>query len=416
MSRALKNKIGFYLGLILLSLGISPLTTTLFPQIGNIIEPFILLGVFLINKNNSYSIPFSSTFRSQISIIVLILLILFSFIGVFTPKGYQENLYKFIYADFRSCYLFIYTILLFFNNNWSLYQKMDFLKKILWIIIIWGFIYSYQRISENVTTDSIERTLGIPMHFLVIQNFLYYNKKLKIHLILLGMGAYYAVFSFARINIAFFCLQIFIVMTPLLLSKSNSMKQSVSKYIAFFLLLVAFIYFIPKAYDFYSSSEGGRAQINRIFGVTNSLSESEGERVKSLYVPFTDIDFFLIPEGIGWRNHIIKIQQRYNYKILSTQDSCWLYLFYHFGVLGGILSVSILFRYIFRFMVFSLKNFSIFSLERIYLLLAFGIGFFTQGVYFTVPQNAVAGGLMLALLSIKMFNRKSLSFKVKNEF
>lgn len=49
MSRALKNKIGFYLGLILLSLGISPLTTTLFPQIGNIIEPFILLGVFLIN-------------------------------------------------------------------------------------------------------------------------------------------------------------------------------------------------------------------------------------------------------------------------------------------------------------------------------------------------------------------------------
>lgn len=67
-------------------------------------------------------------------------------------------------------------------------------------------------------------------------------------------------------------------------------------------------------------------------------------------------------------------------------------------------------------MVFSLKNFSIFSLERIYLLLAFGIGFFTQGVYFTVPQNAVAGGLMLALLSIKMFNRKSLSFKVKNEF
>ena len=39
-----------------------------------------------------------------------------------------------------------------------------------------------------------------------------------------------------------------------------------------------------------------------------------------------------------------------------------------------------------------------------FLLLAFLMGYFTQGIYFTVPQNAVAGGIMLFLVSKQNYN------------
>ena len=40
-----------------------------------------------------------------------------------------------------------------------------------------------------------------------------------------------------------------------------------------------------------------------------------------------------------------------------------------------------------------------------FLLLAFLMGYFTQGIYFTVPQNAVAGAIMLFLISKKNNNK-----------
>lgn len=403
--------LGLFSGYFLLALGVSPLTTQMFPTIGNIIEPFILLGTFLINKNNNYKIPFSSVFKNKKSIAILASLFIFAIIGCLTPISinYSEIIYKNIYADFRSCYLFIFSILLIFNNQWKSEEKEIFLKRLIWIIIILGFIYSYKIISKNtINTDGvIERTLGIPVHFLLIQNFLYYkSRKYWIHFILLAIGAYYAIFSFARINIVFFTMQILIVITPLLFSKSKKISQTLCKTLIIITLISSIFYIVPKAYDYYSSSEGGRAQINRIIGVGESLEKSEGERVKSIYIPFTDIENFILPEGIGWRNHIDKIQKRYDRKILSTQDSCWLYLFYHFGFFVGLYCIIILFRYLTKSFLYSIKHFSIESLEKFYLSFAFLIGFFTQGIYFTVPQNAVAGGIMLTLLSINTFKHK----------
>lgn len=399
------NKFWLLIGYFSLALGISPLTTQILPQIGNIIEPFILFGIFLINKNNSYKIPFSIVFKSKRSISILIFLFAFSIIGCFTPTGlnYTNDLYKHIYADFRSCYLFIYSILLISNNQWIYEQKEQFLKRLFGIVIILGFIYSYRLISENAlnTNGTIERTLGIPFHYLIIQNLLYYkSRRYWIHFVLLAIGAYYAIFSYARINIAFFLIQILIVVTPLLLSKSKKISHSLLKFTVLITLISSLSYIIPKAYEYYSSSEGGKAQINRIIGTGNSIKENEGERFKSLYMPFVDIDNYLLPEGIGWRNHIDKISKRYNYKILSTQDSCWLYLFYHFGFFIGLYSVFILFKNLSKFIIQTITHFSINTLERFYVLLAFLIGFFTQGVYFTTPQNAVAGGIMLILLFI----------------
>lgn len=405
-SRIKRSHIYLYIGYILLALGLSPLTTQMFPQIGNIIEPFILLGVIIIYRNTPYKIPFINTFKQRKSIVCLFLLMVLAIIGYFTPTiGINLNeVPKLIYADFRSCYLFIYTLLLLHNKQWITEQKVDFLKKLLWLIIFMGFYYSYNRISANVMLQdggSVERTLGIPMHFLVAQNLLYCKEsKIWPHLILLAMGAYYATFSFARINILFFVVQVLIVATPLMLKKSKTLLQSLAKFTFLVAIVVSLAYVVPKAYDFYSSSEGGRAQIARITGNFDSVSKSEGERTKSLYVPFTEADWFLLPEGLGWRNHIKKIGEHFNYQILSTQDSCWLYMFYHFGLIGGLIGAWMLIHYVFRFLSRAITHFSLDMIEKTYMLFAFLVGFFTQGIYFTVPQNAVGGGIMLALTGL----------------
>lgn len=387
------------LGYIILSLGLSPITTTLLPSVGNLIEPYIIVGLYIINKDNPFRIPFVRVFRSKSSILALVFLFAMALVGLFTPQGTitMGNMYTNIYADFRACYIFFYTLLLLLDRNWTSEHKVFFLKMLVWPIIVWGFIYSYRVLGVN--TEEGERTLGLPVHFLLIQTFLYFkSRNYFVHFVLLGIGAYYAVFAFARINIFLFVIQVFVMALPLFLSKAQSIRQSLLKLVAAGLLVWAFCKVIPMAYDFYLSSEGGKAQIERITGAVNSTSESEGERTKSLYVPFTDADFFLLPEGLGWRNHVYKIAHHYNYKIMSTQDSCWLYLYYHFGFLGGLFFSFLLLRYLLKCMK-RMRVFTIENSEKVLMGIAFAMCFLTQGIFFTVPQSALAGGVMLSFLS-----------------
>lgn len=265
-----------------------------------------------------------------------------------------------------------------------------------------GFVATYDKVQANLLgVNEVERLLGIPVHFLVIQTFLYCREQKFIPcLLLLILGAYYAVFSFARINIFFFVIQLMMVFCSLVISKSKSLWQSLFKKLTIVLVIASLFYVFPKAYDFYSSSETGKVQINRM------TEEDEGERKSSLIVPFTDVDFYILPEGLGWRNHIDKIGRHYNYKILSTQDSCWLYLFYHFGFIVGLIISILIFEFIIKNYRYSLSHFSVDTLLLGLLLLAFLMGFFTQGIYFTVPQNAVAGAFMLFLTSKQYNNHK----------
>lgn len=393
MSKFRKRYFKLILGYILLALGVSPLTQLIVPSVGNLIEPFILAGIWLIDKYNPYKIPFLRVFKSRWSINALLFLLAMALIGLFTPTGKitMGNFHTNIYADFRSCYIFIYACLLMLHRGWTSEQKIQFLKRLLWIVILFGFVYSFNKISINV--EAKERTLGVPTHFLVIQSFLYYrNRNYIAQLLLLSLGAYYAIYTFARINIFFFAAQIAMVVNPLLAFKSNTFKQSVLKVTALCALTYSLYIIIPAAYEYYMSSEGGKAQINRIVEAINNTGESEGERTKSLYVPFTDADFFLWPEGLGWRNHVSKICNHFNNKILSTQDSAWLYLYYHFGLIGGMVCCIFLFRYLWK-LVKSARNMTMMeSMEKMFMLSAFLMGFFTQGVYFTVPQNALGGG------------------------
>lgn len=394
LSRFLSLSIGY----LLLSLGVSPITSKLFPGIGNVIEPFIFIGALIITRKESFHIPFWEVFKSHKSIVALVLLVIFGLVGLVTPIGNidDNDLVKFVYADFRSCYLFYYSFLLLCNNKWDNEQKVIFLRKIVWIIIVMGFYATYDKLNENIIGNgsSVERVLGIPTHFLVIQSFLYSRMSRYIEsVILLVLGGYYAVFSYARINIFFFAVQVLLFLIPLLITKSRGFFQSATKKMVLIGVVVSLFYVIPKAYDYYTSSEGGRAQVQRI------QDGQESERTNSLFVPFTDMDFYFLPEGLGWRNHIYKLGQHYNYKILSTQDSSFLYLFYHFGFFIGLfLNVYILFS-IYKNFVREVKHPTSVTFLIGLVALAFLMGFFTQGIYFTVPQNAVAGGLMLYIIT-----------------
>ncbi len=394
LSRFLSLTIGY----LLLGLGISPITSTLFPSLGNLIEPFIFIGALIITRKESFHIPFWEVFRSQKSIIAIILLVLFGLIGLVTPIGniVSNELYKYVYADLRACYLFYFSFLLLCSNKWNNEQKVIFLRKIVWIIIVMGFYATYNKLQENIIDNgsTVERVLGIPTHFLVIQSFLYSrtNKYLQ-SIILIVLGGYYAVFSYARINIFFFGVQVLLFLVPLLITKSRGFFQSAAKKVVLVGVVVSLFAIIPKAYDYYTSSEGGRAQVQRI------QDGEEGERTRSLIVPFTDMEFYLLPEGLGWRNHIYKLGQHYNYKILSTQDSCFLYLFYHFGFFVGLFLNLYILLSIYKNFMKQIKHLTSDTLLIGLVALAFLMGFFTQGIYFTVPQNAVAGGLMLFIIT-----------------
>lgn len=400
----IEGTLGLFFGYFLIALGISPLTTTMFPQIGNIIEPFLLVGIVFVNKYNYSKIPFKDTFLGKKNLFLIIILLIFSLIGLLTPiVAANNNEYqKLVYADFRSCFLFGYSLLLFSNRKWNIKEKAVFLKRIIWIIIIMGFVATYDKLQANILgVNDVERLLGIPVHYLVIQTYLYCREqKYTFCILLLALGAYYAVFSFARINIFFFVVQLLTLLCSLVVSNGKSLWQSLFKKMTIVLVVSSLFYIIPKAYDYYSSSETGKAQINRI------TEENEGERKSSLIVPFTDFDFYIYPEGLGWRNHINKISSHYNHKILSTQDSCWLYLFYHFGFILGLIINILIFRYIIINYKFYLSHFSTNSILLGFLLLGFLMGYFTQGIYFTVPQNAVAGGIMLFLISKQNYNDK----------
>lgn len=390
-----RNNIGIALGYSALALAFSPLTTHL-PG-GNIIEPFIIIGIYLLNSYNSFQIPFRKILTSNNCIYCILGLLAMSLIGFFTPTSQvMGNFYKNIYADFRSCFIFFFTLQLLKDNSWKDEDKEIFLKLLIWLIILLGFIDSYQRI--EVSRISGDRVLGIPYIFLVLQTFLYSERRnFAVFALLLSIGAFYAINSLARINILLFSTQVIIIIASIATQKSKSTLQSIFKISALCLIAILIFKFVPKAIELYESSEGGKAQIDRLTNIVDSKGESEGERTKSTYVMWEEPEYFIIPEGLGWRNHVDKISTHFHYKILSTQDSCWLYMYYHFGLIGGfLLSFLLLKRYV--DFIISIKINSE-NICKCILMVTFLICFSVQGVFFTVPQFALGGGIMLAYVS-----------------
>lgn len=385
-----------FTGYLLLCFGLSPLSVSLFSSIGsNIIEPFVLAGALIVSKKESFHIPFGEVFKSKQNIITITTLILLGIIGLMTPIGISDNrlLFKYVYADLRTCYLLYFSFLLFRNKSWSSEQKVSFLKKFNWIIIAMGFLATYNKLHID-NTSSAERVLGIPVHFIVIQSFLYSRTNhYLLNIILLSLGGYYAIFSYARINIFFFAIQVLLFSFPLLTSSTRNKFGTVTRKILLVGTVAILSFAIPKAYDFYVSSETGKTQVDRI------ENGKEGERVSSLIVPFTDMDFYLTPEGLGWRNHIYKLGVHYNFKIISTQDSCFLYTFYHFGFFAGLFFNAYILFSILKNFIRKAKHPDLETLQIGFVALAFLMGFFTQGIYFTMPQFAAAGGIMFYIIT-----------------
>ena len=124
-----ESTLGLFFGYFLIALGISPLTTTMFPQIGNLIEPFLLAGVVFVNKYGCSRIPFKDVFLNNKCLLLIIVLLIFSIIGMFTPSIIihkdNDGILKLVYADFRSCFLFGYSMLLFTKVSQVKIHKRD---------------------------------------------------------------------------------------------------------------------------------------------------------------------------------------------------------------------------------------------------------------------------------------------------
>lgn len=386
------------LGYLTLSVAFSSLTQRMVPALGNAVEPFILVGLLLISRYNPFKIPFRSVFLSKKCFACLTFLLAMAVVGVFTPVGdvLLGSFYKNIYADFRSCFIFIYTVFLLRDKRWTDEQKVTFLKWLVWPIIFFGGIATFEKLISNA--DLTGRVLECPYHYLLIQSLLYCrSRNYAVYAVLLGIGGFYAVFSLARINIFMFAAHAAMVATSVFSAKTTSNWQRMVKVATFVIFVVALCRIVPKAAEFYTSTEAGRAQVDRLSNAVNR-DDSEVERKTSIYIAFVEPEFFILPEGLGWRNHVYKITTHFHSRILSTQDSCWLYLYYHFGIIGGLFFSFLLFEYSSRF-VKSMHGMSVESICKLLVLAAFTLCFFTQGMFFTIPQLAFGGGCMLSLVS-----------------
>ncbi|MCL7763383.1 hypothetical protein MPF19_08160 [Polaribacter sp. Z014] len=86
--------------------------------------------------------------------------------------------------------------------------------------------------------------------------------------------------------------------------------------------------------------------VMRTTETVNNFEEGEKTRVNTTLIFLQEPFDLMIPQGLGWRNHIERIQSlfREQYGILSTMDSNVFYCMYHFGLFIGFFIVILFFR------------------------------------------------------------------------
>lgn len=165
--------------------------------------------------------------------------------------------------------------------------------------------------------------------------------------------------------------------------------------------------------DFWMS-DGSRSihSVNRV-KETFSGESKETERYNSLILPLTDSPYYIIPHGFGWRGFTDEIQDRYGRnKILSSMDSIFYYLCFHYGLILTAIIFILLIKFLLR-KYRLLKNKS--KVNFIILMLYFATAFLTQATIFAYITFSFSYAILLSqICEVKRSKTRIIIKRIKN--
>lgn len=354
----------------------------------NMIEPFLFLGIIFASNIAIIKNTILGIVRYKFFLIFIYILTILFFLGLL-------NTYQlvYVYADFRCIILLVFSFFLFSDTRTYEWQNGSFIKLLLWSVIIMDLAYSMIMLKLNLAGIEDARIRMITPISCVVLMYLYLTKwkNLGLAFVLLSIIAYHTVVSSMRNFYIIFALSFILF----LINMTFAIKAKITYKIILILIIILIPIYTWKSILNFWMSDASRSihSVNRVEELISGQS-NEAERINSILLPFTDITYYLIPHGIGWRGFIEDIQKRYEQKnILSTMDSAFYYMCFHFGLILTMILVLFFSR---RFLNAIKYQKKISKLNIIILILLFVVAFFTQATMFAYLSFAFGYGILLS--------------------
>lgn len=398
------NSFLFISGLLLLAFSfswVSPLITALITG-SNLIELFIVFGFILIFLSGHPSAKvFMQIFQSKQFHIVVCLLLCFAVIGMLSGDG---NI-SFVYADFRANLTFVFFIQFFTAKGWD---KLNNKYREQFLVITFAAITFMDIISVALRPYLASDWVISKQPLLILAPALlaiFYIRKEKFFVssIFIFAMLYQAVIGFYRF---YYLTCIVIILLIAFLVFRNTFKRGIkssAKLKSILLvtgIVVTIIVSAAKVYDYWTSSESRMIHsINRTEDFLNDTG-TEKERIGSVNAILLAPERLIIPKGIGWRSFQKMIVREYeDFQIVSSMDSCFFYVAYHYGII--VFGLMIVFAAVIIIRSFKRKfpqDVAFDRIIRLAFLMLFVVSFSSHGIMFTTPQGAFVFGSFFAII------------------
>jgi hypothetical protein len=391
-------KLNYWLGIGLICASLSYFSGTVFPYLvgANPIEPILFFGFYLAYKSN---INFRQAFKDTLKQKMFGILATYCFV-MFIWGILNTGTIVNVYADFRANLLFFFLIFFLNSNKWDEEEREKTFIHVLWGIAIFDLITmtirpNIIRGSDNLIKQNVST---IAPAFLLI--YYYIRGSIKNSILFFLIIAYEVVFSFMRnvYVISIITILILVILSIYFIFKDNKRLIRNSIFVLIF-ISISVIKLSDKVYEYWMS-DGSRSihSVNRSLELINGES-SEGERVNSFLFPILHADVMIIPQGLGAREHISRSAHLFNGKVLSTNDSAFLYLSYHYGFLFCwlftiwflMIQIKILLKH------FLHKNRILFIIKLGFCSLII-LAFFIQSIFLTFLPAVLAYSIILSVM------------------
>lgn len=328
------QKFSYHLGLMIIAYSLSPLTVGTITRLfgANFIEPFILIGLVLVFWTDfSLKKIFVRELHNSKFLASLFALIIFAIIGILTGDSIG-----YVYSDFRAIIAFAFFSLLNPINPDEHKRFIYFVKN----------LFIYISIYETIVLlfgdiDKIRFITLCACPFFIAITFLKDGKYIK-SILFVAIMCLEATMSAMRINYLFLILYILYLLYIIFVQKSRHLRKIA--FLCLFIFLV--VNLIPVIASYLQADESRYLHtVIRFERLFEENSNEESVREDSNILILNESEKLIIPQGLGWQNHVENIQLKFrrNYEVLSSMDSNFLYCTYHFGlIIGGGLIIFII--------------------------------------------------------------------------
>lgn len=269
-------------------------------------------------------------------------------IGIITGENFVP-----VAQDFLAIFFFFF---FYFHQSRSRNDAnilANFIERFFLCITGFETLAIFTGISGSAELDDIRVINLVACPFFL--SLLYLNKKkTMLSLLFFVICTLMTVRSTMRVNFFFPIIYIlFLLSTVLRNSKVSLFKKFTSVVLVAFLVIFSY----PKIQAYIEADVSRNLHmVTRTESMFND-KDSESTRRNTNMLIIYEADDFILPQGIGWMNHIKTIMSKYRsrYGVMSTMDSNLLYCVYHFGLFFGLAILLMIIWGCLKFMFRSLK-------------------------------------------------------------